>query len=108
MFTSKRTVLLIIAAAILINLPLWAKPNLFLARGNDLQEFFLPIIQYCKEHILSEKSFPLWNTTILSGTPLLPDPQSPLFYLPNILFLILPIGLGFLIQIFPAWFCLKG
>ncbi len=34
-----------------------------------------------------------------SGTPLLPDPGSQLFYLPNIIFLILPINNAFLISI---------
>ncbi len=37
---------------------------------------------------------------ILSGTPLLPDPQAPFFYLPNILFLFFPINSGFIVSAF--------
>lgn len=37
---------------------------------------------------------------ILAGTPLLPDPQAPFFYLPNITFLLLPINFGFIFSAF--------
>ncbi|QQS38603.1 hypothetical protein IPM62_04445 [Candidatus Woesebacteria bacterium] len=67
-------------------------------RGNDLTEFFWPIYLYVKNQILATHKLPYWNGMFLSGVPLLPDPQSPIFYLPNIIFMVLPIGVAFIIS----------
>ena len=83
-----------------LQLPFFLNPSLILDRGNDLQEFFWPIIEFTKSTIFTHKQIPLWYNSILSGTPLLPDPQSMIFYLPNIIFLFLPMREGFLISIF--------
>lgn len=88
---------IIFAATLLFYLPIFINPNLVFNRSNDLDNFFWPIIQFAKDQILINHIFPLWNNLMLSGTPLLPDPQSPLFYPPNILFLFLPIQSAFLI-----------
>ncbi len=45
--------------------------------------------------IVSQGAWPLWNPTILTGTPLLADGQSTFFYLPSVLFLILPLAQAF-------------
>lgn len=42
--------------------------------------------------ILRQGALPLWNPTILTGTPLLADGQTTFFYPPSFLFLLLPIG----------------
>ena len=84
----------------LVYLPILVNPSIVLERGNDLQEFFWPIYLFVKKQILENNTFPLWNNLFLSGTPLLPDPQAPLFYLPNIIFLLLPIGVGFIASMF--------
>lgn len=81
-------------------LPIFLNQKLLLGRSNDLTEFFLPLLQYTKNNLLNFHLLPLWNTMYLSGTPLLGNPQSPYFYLPNIIFLILPIEAGFIISIF--------
>lgn len=81
---------------ILYYLPVIINPDLILNRGNDLQEFFWPIFYYIKQHILLDKSLPFWNNLFLSGVPLLPDPQSFLFYPPNLIFLFLPMETAFL------------
>lgn len=78
--------------------PVLLDPSLILFRDNDLQQFFWPIFYYTKQHLLSDYSLPLWNNIFLSGVPLLPDPQSFLFYLPNIIFLIFPIDAAFIIS----------
>lgn len=69
-----------------------------LSRGNDLQEQFWPIFYFVKQQILENGTLPLWNNLFFSGTPLLPDPQSPLFYPPNTIFLLLPLGIGFIVS----------
>lgn len=66
-------------------------------RGNDLSEFFWPLVHYSKTHILTDHQIPLWNNMFFSGMPLVADPQSPLFYPPNWIFLVVPIGVGFII-----------
>lgn len=81
-------------------LPVLIHPAIFLDRGNDLTEFFWPIYYFVKEQILINHQIPLWNNLILSGTPLLPDPQAPFFYIPNFIFLVLPIGIGFIVSSF--------
>lgn len=81
-------------------LPVIVHPDFLFSRGNDLEEFFMPLISYSKKEILINKNLPLWNKHILSGTPLAPDPQAPIFYPPNILHLFLPIKISTLILIF--------
>lgn len=71
------------------------------ARGNDLTNFFWPILYFVKNSILTYHQIPLWNNLFFSGTPLLPDPQAPIFYIPNIVFLIFKnIDTGFLVSIY--------
>ena len=76
--------------------PILTNPSLILNRGNDLEEFFWPIFNYVKNSILTSSVVPLWNTLFLAGTPLLPDPQSPIFYVPNLIALILPLDTFFI------------
>lgn len=85
--------------AFLVYLPVLLSPALLVGRSNDLQEFFWPIIYFVKTQITQNNTFPLWNNLFFSGTPLISDPQSSLFYLPNVIFLVLPIGAGFIISL---------
>lgn len=87
---------LFLSITILFYLPVLLNPQLLLSRNNDLQEFFWPIFAYTKQYLLLDHELPLWNNMFLSGVPLLPDPQSFLFYLPNLIFLALPIGIAFI------------
>lgn len=102
--------ILIFFISVLYYLPVLLGKIDLLDRGNDLTNFFWPVIYFVKIQILQFHNFPLWNNLILAGTPLLPDPQSPLFYFPNIIFLFLPINTAFLTLIFlhlflGAYFC---
>jgi hypothetical protein len=45
--------------------------------------------------IVGQLEWPLWNPTILTGTPMLADGQSTLFYPPSLLFLLLPLAQSF-------------
>ena len=92
--------LVIFLATIVFYLPIFINSKLFVDRNNDLQEFFWPIYFFVKEQIIKNHQIPFWNNMILSGTPLLPDPQAPFFYLPNIIFLFLPINFGFIVSAF--------
>lgn len=91
---------LIIVNLFLFYLPVFLKPKILLERGNDLQEFFWPIFYFVKKQILENSLFPFWNNMFFSGTPLLPDPQSPLFYFPNLIFLFFSINQAFVISLF--------
>ncbi|KAB8145247.1 YfhO family protein [Chloroflexia bacterium SDU3-3] len=42
--------------------------------------------------MIGQGAWPLWNPTVLAGTPLLPDGQLTLFYPPSVLFLLLPLA----------------
>ncbi len=78
-------------------LPVIINKALLINRGNDLEEQFWPTYTFIKNHLLSDHIFPLWNNQILSGLPLLPDPQFSLFYPPNWFLIFLPLDYGFLI-----------
>ena len=90
----------IFLAILVFYLPIFLKPNILLERENDLQGFFWPIIYFIKNQIITNHQLPFWNNVFFGGTPLLPDPQSPLFYIPNVIFLFLPIGIGFISSFF--------
>lgn len=89
--------LLIIYAAVFILLPIIIEPKLLLARGNDLQEQFWPVFYFIREEFWKNHSLPLWNNLWFSGLPLLPDPQFSLFYPFNMIFILLPTDIGFII-----------
>lgn len=86
---------LIFTATLVYYLPILIKPALILERGNDLDGFFWPIYYYTKTHLILDRVLPFWNNLFLAGTPLLPDPQAPLFYPLNFLALFLPLNLFF-------------
>ena len=90
----------ILIAVIFVFLPFFARPDLLLARNNDLTEFFWPIFYYIKQNILINHTIPATNEMWFAGTPLLPDPQNPIWYLPNVIFLMLPIGTAIMVSIF--------
>jgi hypothetical protein len=90
----------ILAVTIIVYLPILFNPSIVVHQGNDLDGCFWSMFYLVKQQILENHAIPLWNNLILSGTPLLPDPQSPLFYLPNAIFLILPIDTAFIVSFF--------
>ncbi len=61
--------------------------DIILNRGNDLTEFFWPLLYYIKNQILTGNGIPLWITMFFSGTSLMPDPQNLFIYPLNIIFL---------------------
>lgn len=103
------------AFTLIYYLPIIIKPALIIEKSNDLEEFFWPTIYYVKNQILTFHILPLWNYLFLSGSPLISDPQSPIFYPPNIIFLAMPLNFGFIISIimhsifggFGAYLCAK-
>jgi len=71
--------------------------------GNDITDFFYPMYSYAYS-ASSEGNLPFWNSMILSGYPLLANPQFALFYPPHCLFLFLPaataFGLSLILHVF--------
>ena len=64
-------------------------------RVSDLLVTFWPNIKYIKNTWQAFGTFPLWRTLIFSGSPFHVDPQSGLWYLPNLVHLFFPIAVGF-------------
>lgn len=85
---------------LLLFLPIFLNPELLLNRNNDLQEVFWPMFLFIKQQVIFHHQLPFWNSLWFAGQPLLPDPQFSFFYPPNLLFLILPIGIGFIVTFF--------
>lgn len=90
-------ILLILLITLFFYLPALIYPNLLIERGNDLQEQFWPVFYFIKQQVLINHTLPLWNNLFFSGLPLLPDPQFSLFYPPNVLFIILPTSIAFIV-----------
>ena len=82
-----------------MNLFTWIS-EVLLHRGNDLSTYFIPHAYFFKRSILQLHQIPLWDPIQFTGQPYLADPQNLIFYLPNYLFVLLPIELAFLILIF--------
>ena len=74
-------------------------PAAFLYRpGSDVSDLtvtFWPNIHYIQETWWAHRQIPLWRTLIFSGFPFDADPQSGLWYPPNVVFLLLPAAVGF-------------
>jgi len=74
-------------------------PTAFLYRpGSDVSDLtvtFWPNIHYIRETWQTHGQIPLWRTLIFSGFPFDADPQSGLWYPPNVVFLLLPAAVGF-------------
>jgi hypothetical protein len=62
---------------------------------SDLTITYWPNIHYIHQTLAEYGQYPLWRTSILSGSPFDVDPQSGLWYLPNLLFFFLPEAQGF-------------
>ena len=92
--------LILLTVTTFVYLPFFANPALLLNRNNDLTEFFWPIFYYLKQNILVNHQIPFWNNMFFAGTPLLPDPQNPIWYLPNAIFLFTDINTGIIISLF--------
>jgi hypothetical protein len=88
----------ILAASVMAQLPLWAKPSLFLSRDNDLVNFFWPIFILYKRSLLAGNGIPLWNPLWFGGQPLISDPQSLLLYPGQFIFIFLPIPIAILVS----------
>ena len=94
-------ILILILITSLFYLPILLNPAILVARGNDLTEFFWPIFDFTKHTLITFHQLPFWNNLFFSGTPLLPDPQAPIFYLPNIIFLFFTsMDSGFVVSVF--------
>lgn len=65
------------------------------AQVSDLLVTFWPNIEYIKQTLSEFGMPPLWRTLIFSGSPFDVDPQSGIWYLPNLVHLIFPAAVGF-------------
>jgi hypothetical protein len=61
---------------------------------SDLTITFWPNIAYIQQSLREFHQLPLWRTLIFSGSPFDVDPQSGLWYPPNLVFLFTPAAVG--------------
>lgn len=72
--------------------------NLIYRPGAQVSDFtitYWPNIHYIHRALMEYGQYPLWRTSIFSGSPFDVDPQSGLWYLPNLIFFLLPETMGF-------------
>ena len=61
----------------------------------DLTITHWPNIAFAVASFRATGRLPLWRPLIMSGTPFAANPLSGLFYLPHVIFLVLPLAAGF-------------
>jgi len=101
-----KTGLPILIVVIFVFLPFLANSDLLLNRNNDLTEFFWPLFYYLKQNLILNQQIPSTNQLWFAGTPLLSDPQNPIWYIPNLIFLTLSIDQAIVASLFAH--CLFG
>lgn len=97
MLAKYKITLILLFSVLLYYFPILINPSLLLERNNDLQEQFWPVFYYIRNEFLHHFALPFWNNLFLSGTPLLPDPQFSLFNPINLVFVLFPTNLAFII-----------
>jgi hypothetical protein len=89
--------------------PLWLTPGGFLYRSNsnysDLTITHWPNALFIRDSLATWGQVPLWRDLILGGEPFAANPLSGLWYLPNLLLLVLPLTVAFnlLFVLHTAW-----
>lgn len=67
--------------------------------GGDALLLYLPWRKFTANH-LSQWVWPLWDPGNLLGVPFLANPNSAVFYPPNLLFLVVPLPVAYAAQVF--------
>ena len=95
--------LAVVVLAPILFMPAGRAPGL---PGHDGETQWLPWRVYAAESVRSG-TLPLWNPHILCGTPFLGNFQSALFYPPNLIYLVAPVGMAARLSIlFHLWLSL--
>lgn len=89
----------VIAVLSIAALPLFMFGDLLFMGGNsvishysaDVSQFFVRMREFAAAEVL-EGRIPLWNPHIMSGTPFVGNWQSAVFYPPNVVYLLFPVG----------------
>lgn len=76
--------------------------------GLDLKDlnYYINIRQYAFDSLLSA-IFPLWTTKLFCGIPFFANSETSIFYLPNIIFILLPVSKAFNLSFIIHFFILS-
>ncbi|MEX2027925.1 MAG: hypothetical protein WD988_00305 [Candidatus Curtissbacteria bacterium] len=91
-----------IALAIVVlifSLPFIFKPELLTIRDNDLGRTYIPLFEFFKDSIYTKHQFPTWRPSQMMGETLIGNPLWAPIYPVNLIFLLLPVGLGAVIYL---------
>ena len=91
--------LVLLAIALMLFVPVIAQPGglVYPPQGDfsDLTITHWPNVEFALANVRATGRFPLWRPTIMSGTPFVANPLSGLLYFPHVVFLVLPLAVGF-------------
>src|SRR3989338_8740597 len=80
-------------------LPFLVKPKLLTIRDNDLGRNYIPLFSFFKDSVGLKHQFPTWRPSQMMGETLIGNPLwSPIYPL-NLIFILLPVGLGSIIYL---------
>ncbi len=92
-----KSIIFLCLFCIIFFLPQLGNINNIVNRNNDLL-VSKSTFTFFKYNVLVNKSIPLWQNFMLSGSPFVSDPQTILFYLPNYLSLLLSLDWFFILS----------
>lgn len=80
-------------------LPFITKPELLTIHDNDLGRTYIPLFSFFKDSVGLKHKFPTWRPSQMMGETLTGNPLWSPIYPFNIIFILLPIGLGSVIYL---------
>lgn len=86
--------LFLVITVLLFFVPFFIEPKLLTEKNNDLGRNYVPIFRFISDSFSNNKSLPLWRPEQMMGETFIGNPLSTLVYPANIIFLILPVGIG--------------
>ena len=88
--------LIILLVIVITHIDIILAPLSYYFSSFDLKDlnYYINIRQYAVDSILSG-IFPFWTTRLFCGIPFFANSETAIFYLPNLIFYILPISKAF-------------
>src|SRR3990167_1923637 len=79
-------------------------PHLLTSLDNDLGRTYIPLYSFIADSVRTYGQIPLWRPDQMMGDTFIGNPLSTLLYLPNLIFIFLPVQIAALLYLFFFFF----